>query len=493
MFKGSIYIIVIVVYFLVLIIFGLYNGKKVKNNKDYVIAGRKLPGWIAALSERATGESSWCLLGLPGFAYASGLSGIWPALGCVLGIFSAWTALAWRLRDEAEKYDIRTFSGYISKKHGDAGKWIGIVSSFTIVFFFFFYTGAQFLGGGKVLHVLFGISPIYGILITAVVILPYSVYGGFLSLVYNDIIQALLMVIALVITPIVGIVYLLYTKDHIFASTIIQGLKVAGPQYCSFTKLATGFSGGVMIASGFSWFFGYQGGLPQLTTRFMAIKNKREAHIARNVGILWTTLAYIGAIAIGWIGIAIFGPHGLKDPETVMPQVLIRIFPTAISAIIVVGVISALLSTASSLLVLSSTELSDNLLKHIKGFNNENKSLSYSRGVTGLLAVIALCMSYFTSSALIFTLVGYVWAGIGGTFSIVILLSLFWKPYHGRAVLITIIFGLFFTIFWISSGLDKVISSKLMTFILTFIVAVIATYIIPHKKHCLLPSQSENS
>ena len=130
--------IVMVIYMGLLILWGLYQGRKVKTSKDYAIAGRGLPGWVAALSERATGESSWALLGLPGAAYAMGLTEIWTAIGCVLGIITAWVVLAWRLRDEAEKYNVNSFVEYISKKHGESGRQIRIVGSLTIVFFFFF-------------------------------------------------------------------------------------------------------------------------------------------------------------------------------------------------------------------------------------------------------------------------------------------------------------------------------------------------------------------
>ncbi len=148
-------IVVMVVYMTLLIAWGIYQGRKVKTSSDFAIAGRDLPGWVAALSERATGESSWALLGLPGAAYATGLMEVWTAIGCVLGIIMAWVLLAWRLRDEAAKYQTDTFTEYIAKRHGEVGKWIRIVGSFTIVFFFFFYVGAQFLGGGKTLKNLF--------------------------------------------------------------------------------------------------------------------------------------------------------------------------------------------------------------------------------------------------------------------------------------------------------------------------------------------------
>lgn len=477
-------LIVMIIYLSLLILWGLYQGRKVKTEADYAIAGRKLPGWVAALSERATGESSWALLGLPGAAYATGLTEIWTAIGCVAGIITAWVVIAWRLREEAEKYDVNTFSEYISRRHSDYSKWLRIIGSSTIVFFFFFYVGAQFLGGGKTLHTLFDVDIYLAMFITAAIIVPYTIYGGFRSVVYTDVIQAIVMIVALVVGPIIGIMYI---ADHpeLYAQSIDMALEKAGPSYSSMINAASGFSIGVVIAGGFSWFFGYLGGQPQLSMRFMAIKDAKQARKGRNVGIAWTILAYIGALCIGWIGIAIFGPGTLEDQETVMPAVLLEIFPPIVAAILITGAIAAMISTADSLLILSSTELSENLLNPLLKIDpkkNKKKSLRISRMVTAILAVIALGLAYIAPSNLIYTLVGWVWAGIGANFSVVILLTLFWKKYHGRAAFMTIIAGVVFTIIWITSGMDEIITARIMTFVVALIVAVLSTYLIPVKR-----------
>jgi len=471
--NGTQILIVMVTYLVLLIAWGMYQGRKVKTNSDYAIAGRDLPGWAAALSERATGESSWALLGLPGFAYSSGLIGIWTAIGCVAGIITAWTAIAWRLQKEAEIYDVNTFTEYIAKKHGESEKWIRLVASLTIVFFFFFYVGAQFLGGGKTLFTMFNLNPRIGMLITAAIIVPYTIYGGFRSVVYTDVIQALVMITTLIVGPIVGMI-VLSSRADVFAHSIPKALELAGSSYSSLSGAASGFTLGVTVIGGLSWFFGYLGGQPQLSMRFMAIKDIKNAKIGRNTGILWTVIAYVGALSIGWIGIGLFGPKGLADPEYVMPRVMLELFPPAIAAILITGAIAAMISTADSLLILSSTELSENLLKS----GDEKSALKRSRIVTAVLAVVALLAAYVSPSNLIYTLVGYVWAGIGGTFSIVILFSLFWKRYHGRAVLATIIVGMIFTISWISSGMDKIITARVTTFIVAAITAILSTYLI---------------
>jgi Na+/proline symporter len=117
-----------------------------------------------------------------------------------------------------------------------------------------------------------------------------------------------------------------------------------------------------------------------------------------------------------------------------------------------------MISTADSLLILSATEMSENLIKPSFGKDLDPgrlTALRRSRIVTASLAVIALALAYVSPSRLIFTLVSYVWAGIGCTFSVVIIFSLFWKRFHGRAVLATIVTGLLFTIFWMSAGFEQ--------------------------------------
>lgn len=500
-------LIVMIIYMVLLIAWGFYQGRNVKSGSDFAIAGRKLPGWVAALSERATGESSWALLGLPGAAYATGLLEVWTAIGCVLGIILAWAVLAWRLRNEAEKYQTDTFTDYIAKKHGEIGKWIRIAGSFTIVFFFFFYVGAQFLGGGKTLESLFGIHQSYAMLIVVVMVIPYTIYGGFRSVTYTDVIQAIIMIITLIVAPIAGIIYLKGLPDgQVFAHNISEALQKAGESYSTMTGGAVlqndtplfevlnsifpngggiirGIGTGVIIAGAFSWFFGYLGGQPQLSMRFMAISDARQAKKARNIGIAWTIIAYIGALMIGWLGIALFGPNGLEDQETVMPKVLTTVFHPIVAGILITGVLAAIISTANSLLILSSTELSENIIKPLhKNILNDKKSLFQSRLITGILSIVALIFAYILPSNLIYTIVGYVWAGIGSTFSVVILLTLFWKKFHGIPALLTIVTGLAFTIIWISTGMEKIITAKLMTFIVAAFVAITSSYLIKKKE-----------
>ncbi|MDL2298307.1 sodium/proline symporter [Synergistaceae bacterium OttesenSCG-928-D05] len=476
------YITVFVLYFAIFIGFGVYQGKKVQNEEDYAIGGRDIPGWAAALSERATGESSWALLGLPGWAYVSGMSCFWVLFGCFIGIAISWAILAFRIRALAEEEDALSFVDLISKLHPSMDGYIRTAGSLVIVFFFFFYIGAQLLGGGKVFNTLFGLSSDVGMLLTVLIIVPYTVYGGFKSVIYTDCIQGFLMVCALALAPILGF-FLLESKPDIFAPGVFAALAKAGPEYLNIMGSGEGWAMFAGVMGGFAYFFGYLGGTPQLTMRFMAIKDYKNTIKGRNIGIIWTLVAYFGACSIGWLGIALWGPTGLTDPEAVFPMVMLEFFHPALAALFIVAAFAALISTADSLLVLASTEFSENIMKRFfSKEHNPKKDLFFSRCMTAVMAVLALGAAKVVPSNLIFNIVGYVWSGIGNPFSVIILLTLFWRRFSSKAAFAVICTGMPFTIFWIMSGLDtKIISSLFMTFFVCLIVGVVGSFIWPQR------------
>lgn len=473
-------ITVLVVYLSVLMIVGFYMGRKVKSGADYAIGGRNIPGWVAALSERATDCSAWILLGLPGTAYAMGVSSIWTAVGCLVGSAGAWWLVAGRLRNEADKYNAVTYIDWVSKRHSNCEKGVRIFGSMTIAFFFIVYVGAQLIGGGKTFLSLFGLDPRFGILITACIIIPYTLYGGFGSVVYTDCIQSLLMFSALVLGPIFGFIYIC-NEPSVYASSISEAFHNAGPQYLDWFGAAKGFGKGVVIGNGLSWCIAYiGGGLPQLTTRFMSIKDDKGYRSGRVVSVTYIVLSYVGAIAMGFIGLAMFGPSGLTDVEQVMPMVMMKVFPRALATLFITGGIAAMISTADSLLALASAEVAEDIIKpyFMKGKElTKKQSLKISRVVTISVAILAIIIASIFPQKVVFQLVSYVWAGLGSPFSVVTLCTLFWKKYTGKAAVWTIIVGLFFTIFWIVSGLDaRVITSMFAGFAAALITAVVVTY-----------------
>jgi len=195
-----------IVYLLCVLVIGIITYKSNKNHADYFIAGRKLNPWVVAFSERASGESAWLLLGLPGAALAAGFLEIWTAIGCIAGIIFSWCVIAFDLRVETENFNSITLPNFFAAKFGKDDKILRIVSMIIIIFFFTFYLAAQFNGAGKVLNVTFGLSQTTGILIGAIVIIFYTMMGGFFAVAWTDLIQGIIMIGALVILPLVGLV-----------------------------------------------------------------------------------------------------------------------------------------------------------------------------------------------------------------------------------------------------------------------------------------------
>ena len=459
-------LIVLLVYMGGLMGFGMYQGMKVKNTTDLNMGGRAVPGWACALSERATAESAWCLVGFPGFAYGSGLVSIWVAIGLALGNIVAWTLLANKMRKEADKYDAQTYVDWIVKRHrkSKAVTAIRIFGSYVVIFLFAFYVEAQVIGGGKTLHTLFGLPVAVGIVLTMVVIIPYTVWGGFQSVVYTDCVQSILMIFTLIVAPAYGLYYISVTPG-MYANSVIEALRLAGPAYLDWTAGAKGIFAGFMIASNFAWIIAYLGGCPHLTVRFMAMKDEAAWKMGRNIACVWTVLGYSGAILIGLVGLAIFGPAQINDAEMIMPLVVLKIFNPLLAAICVTGAIAAMLSTADSMLIVTSSEFSENILKPVimKGKHlDPKKELFISRSVTVVVGFAALAMAFLLPANMVYSIVSFAWASMGNPFAVVTCMTLLWDKYTGTAALWTMVFGFFGTVLWQISPMNAILDARLM-------------------------------
>lgn len=474
--ESTIRLLVLVGYLVILLGVGMYQGKKVKSDSDYMMGGRKIPGWAAALSERATGESAWCLVGFPGYAYAAGLVSVWVALGLGVGNIVAWSVIARKMRDQAEDVDAITYVDWAAKKHPHLNAAIRFIGAMIIVFLFAFYVEAQLIGGGKTLNAMFGIKPLTGIIITLCIIIPYTFYGGYQSVVYTDCIQSILMITTLILGPIFAIKYLGTHSAETYAPSIGAALTMAGGSFGSWTGGAKGFAAGLMIGNAFSWFFAYLGGCPHLTVRFMSIKDDKAAKQARNIGIIWTIFGYAGAIMLGLAGLAIFGPGGLSDAETVMPMVVMTVFPPFVGALLVTSAIAAMLSTADSMLILTASELSEDIIKpfFLKGSDlTEKQSLWISRWVTLIGGLVSFALVFILPENLIYAIVSFAWAGLGNSFAVLTMMTLFWKKFNAYGAVWTMSVGFVTTLIWNYSPYDAVVSSR----IVGFVAALLAAYI----------------
>ena len=462
---------VFVAYFVLTLLLGLWQARKTKSQSDFVLGDKKLPGWMLALSERATGESAWLLLGLTGFIYSTGLSGIWTGVGCLLGITTAWVVLAKKFRAEAEKYNAMTMPEYFAAKFPKKSNSIRGLSTMIIVFFFVFYVGAQFAGAGKTIFQTFNLDPVWGMILSAVVILAYATFGGFVSVVAVDTFQSILMLITLIVAPV-----LILIKVFAAPVTLGQAFAAAGPGFGSLTGGMTGFAAGLMIFNNLAWVFGYLGGQPQLNARFMGMKDARNVRAGRNIAVVWTIIAYGGVVVIGLGAQVLFGPNAVKDTEMILPFLLNKLFPGWLAALLLAGAVAAMISTAESMLLVAATSISEDVYKGIikKGKAKDRTLLMISRVATLVIGILGLVMA-LTTKDLIYYIVSYAWAGIGCSFAPAVLLSFYWDRFTSAGVVTALVSGLVTTVVWMLAGLEKMVTARAATFVVAMGLAVLVT------------------
>ena len=299
--------IIFIIYLFCLITIGIKAYSFNNTQEDYLLAGRTLNPWVAAFSERASGESAWLLLALPGAAISIGLGEFWSVIGIMVGIISSWLLIAKKIRQETMKYNALTIPDYFHKRFKDNSNIIRLFSTAIIAFFFLFYVSAQFHASGKVLNTLFKIDQIYGISIGAFIIIAYTLIGGFYAVAWTDLMQGILMISTLIILPIAGFIEI-YNQNISIPDMLDYAETIFNNNNSSFFMGQSGYLAFLTVLSGLSWGFGYLG-QPHLLIRYMAINDVKNVKIARNIAISWTIPGVFGAFMIGIISLAYFGPE----------------------------------------------------------------------------------------------------------------------------------------------------------------------------------------
>ncbi len=472
-------------YLAVVLALGIAASRLMKRLDDFLLAGRRLGAIATAISERASGESAWFLLGLPGAAYAVGFTEYWTVIGSAAGIFASWLFIAIPLRKLTGRLGALTIPDYFEARFGDTGRLLRSVSMVIILFFYTAYVAAQFVGGSKILAATFDLEVKYGLILGAVIVTFYTLMGGLLAVVWTDVIQGFLMAAVAVILPVVGIYYLGGP------SAFIDSVAAKGPELLTMTggRVGASFLFGVMIGS-LSWGFGYLG-QPHLLTRYMAARGPKELRTGRMIAISWVMIAYWSAPLIGMVGIGILGPD-LADPEMVMPLVAKTLLPGWIAGIFIAGAVAAMMSTADSqLLVATSAVVEDFYVRLLGNTRSAPERLIFiSRIATVAIALIALFLA-FSSQELIYDMVSYAWSGLGASFGPPLLLSLRWKRMTLWGALAGMISGTVSNVIWKAvPGLNDMIDLKFATFVISLIFTIAVTLITAPPKNKTIGSEA---
>lgn len=453
-------IIAFVLYLGFMVYIGLRSAKKNNSSMDFFLGGRKVGPWITALSAEASDSSAWLLMGLPGLCYLGGVKEtFWTAVGLIVGTYLNWLFVAKPLRKCTISFgDSITIPEFFTNRFKDKTHLLTIISVFFIVLFFTIYTASGFVACAKLFNSVFGLKYHIGLVIGLVVILSYTILGGYLAVCTTDFIQGALIFVAFVFSAVIAVVSLggpaeAMAKVSDFSVRAVNGQ--FGAEMAEKFIANKSFSA-MSVISALAWGLGYFG-MPHIIIRFMGIRSNAEIKTARRVGTVWMVIAYIGTFIIGSLGTVYLAGGDLANPlmilsggaeETVFSATMQQMYPAFIAGLFLCAILAASMSTADSQLLSASSAVSLDIYKGLINKDADEKTvMNVSRITVLVIAAIAFVLSLNPASS-IFGLVSYAWAGFGSTFGPLVILALFWRGMTNKGAIAGLIAGGVTVVLW---------------------------------------------
>lgn len=480
-------ILTIIAYLLLMLYIGWICSKKNSSVDDFYLGGRQLGPLVTAMSAEASDMSSWLLMGLPGVAYLSGMaSASWTAIGLAAGTYINWLIVAKRIRLYSKSYDAFTLPDFFARRFGDEKHVITLISAVIIIVFFIPYTASGFAACGKLFSSIFGVDYTMAMIVSAAVIIAYCTMGGFLAASTTDLIQSIIMTIALFIILAFG-VNIAGGMDVIMANArALPGYLSLTQSYDPVAKTATPYDF-VNIISTAAWGLGYFG-MPHILLRFMAIKDEDKLKISRRVASVWAVISMGIAVFIGIIGYSMSKAGAIpvltgSASETIIVRAshllsTFGAFPAICAGVILAGILAATMSTSDSQLLAAASSFSQNIVTEFFGKTlSEKNSMRAARWTVIAIAVIGIVIARNPDSS-VFEIVSFAWAGFGATFGPVVLASLFWRGVNRQGVIAGMLSGGVMIFLW-KYGIAKLGGIFAIYELLpAFIVAILAMFLV---------------
>ncbi len=445
----------IAAYLLAMVLVGVYFSKKggSGSSDDFYLGGRKMGPLVTAMSAEASDMSSYLLMGLPGLAYLCGLPEVtWTCIGLAVGTYLNWLIVARRLRRYSARLGAITVPDFFSRRFGDQKHLLGCIAAVLILIFFVPYTASGFKAIGTLFSSLFGVEYHTAMVVGALVVILYTVMGGFMAVCFTDLIQSIFMTVALIIIVFFGI------RQAGGAAAVMENAR-ALPGYLDLTRgydAATGSAASfslLSIVSTLAWGLGYFG-MPHILLRFMAIEDAEKLNTSRRIATVWVVISMAIAVAIGVIGNGVTAagkvPFLSTSAEAEAETIIIKLSDLmsqhglllAVAAgVILSGILAATMSTADSQLLAAASSVSQDLMQDFLGIKMDEKATMRTARITVLgIAIVGVLLAWDPNSS-VFRVVSFAWAGFGASFGPVMLFSLFWKRTNKQGALAGLIVG----------------------------------------------------
>lgn len=458
------FLIAVVIYLLAMLYIGWMGWRKTAEYDEYMIGGRGLHPFVAALSAGASDMSGWLLMGLPGAIYLSGLNQSWIAVGLLIGAWANWKFTAPRLRSYTKiASNSITIPSFLENRLKDSSKFLRVAAGIIILVFFTFYVSSGMVASGRYWESTFDGNYHVGMLIVAGITVAYTLFGGFLAVSYTDAVQATIMFLALLIVPILAF-FTVSGGDTGFSTifTFAAEHPYPGSDGKPVPDFFNPFAGVPMITiiGLLGWGLGYFG-QPHIIVRFMALRSAKDATEGRRWGVGWQFLCMLGAVMVALVSTVFFEQHpeatitDKSSYETIFLDMTRILFHPLVAGLILTAVLAAIMSTISSQLLVSSSALIEDLFKGVVNKSlRPNTYMMLSRVAVALIAVIAGIIAANPQSSIL-NLVGFAWAGFGSAFGPVIVATLYWKRLNMQGAAAGMVTGAVVSFAWGMSPLTN--------------------------------------
>lgn len=412
-------VVAMILYLLLVVGIGIYfffKGSSEGGEKDYFLGGRNMNGWVAALSAGASDMSAWVLMGLPGAFYLYGLGQIWVSVGLFIGTLCAWLFVAPRIR----RYSIRandsiTIPQFLTNRFMTNNKALQIVSAIVFVVVYCVYSASSISACGTLFNTVIGMNRGTAMILATAVIVIYTFLGGFKAVCWTDFFQGMLMLFALMATPIIA-AFTINAPEFIAPDNFYNIIETGKFNWKSIA----------VILSGLGWGLGYFG-MPHIVVRYISVKSEKEMKKSRIIGTVWIGIILTMATVVGLLGRK-YGIEGGESGDLVFINMVRTVFPAFIGGILLSAILAASMSTADSQLLASSSAFASDVYKPVFRKNASNKEMLWAgRIIVIIISIVAFFIANNPNCGSIMSLVSNAWAGFGSSFSPVILLALFWK------------------------------------------------------------------